>query len=76
MNLFANRTMQRLSELAAWLLALAIVALSRGPLSTRPVTGTRHNLEHILAFILTGVTFALGYPCRIQLPTTALGLPA
>jgi VanZ family protein len=64
--------MQRISQVAAWLLALAIVVLSLGPPSTRPVTGAPHNVEHLLMFLATGVAFGLGYPRRFRLLAMAL----
>jgi VanZ family protein len=66
--------MQRLFQVAAWLLALTIVSLSLGPSSTRPVTGAGHNLEHLLIFLATGAAFGLGYPRRSWL--LAIALPA
>ena len=64
--------MQRLFQVAAWLLALAIVVLSLGPSSTRLVTGAGHNLEHLLIFLATGMAFGFGYPRRFWLLPIAL----
>jgi VanZ family protein len=63
--------MQRLFQVAAWLLLAAIVLLSLSPPSARPVTPVAqnfgHDFEHLLIFFATGGTFALGYPRRIRL---------
>ena len=68
----AAQKVQSVSQVTAWLLALAIIALSLGPPSTRPVTGAGHNLEHFLIFVVTGGAFTLGYPRRFWLLTIAL----
>jgi VanZ family protein len=72
LNLFTCHKVQSLFQVTAWLLALAIVVLSLGPPSTRPVTGAGHNLEHLLIFLATGVAFGLGYPRRFWLLAMAL----
>jgi VanZ family protein len=64
--------MQRVFQVVAWLLILAIVMLSLGPPSTRPVTGAGHNFEHLLIFVATGAAFGLGYPRRFSLLPIAL----
>ena len=64
--------LQRFSQVVAWLLILAIVMLSLGPPSTRPVTGAGHNFEHLLIFVATGAAFGLGYPRRFLLLPLAL----
>jgi VanZ family protein len=64
--------LQRFFQVVAWLLILAIVMLSLGPPSTRPVTGAGHNLEHLLIFVAMGAAFGLGYPRRILLLPIAL----
>ena len=56
---------QRLFQVVGWLLVLAIVLLSFGPPSTRPVTGAGSNFEHLLIFLATGGAFGLGYPRRL-----------
>jgi VanZ family protein len=63
---------QRFFQIVAWLLVLAIIALSVGPPSTRPVTGAGNNFEHVLIFVATGGAFGLGYPRRIWLLPLAL----
>ena len=64
--------MQKIFQLVAWLLALAIIVLSLGPPSIRPVTGAGHNVEHLLIFLATGAAFGLGYPRRFGLLAFAL----
>jgi VanZ like family len=64
LNVLTGHKMQRIFQVAAWLLALAIVVLSLGPPSTRPVTGAGHDVEHLLAFMATGLAYGLGYPRR------------
>jgi len=72
LNVSIGRRAQKLFQVAAWLLILAIIMLSLGPPSTRPVTGAGHGLEHLLMFLATGVAFALGYPHRYWLVAIAL----
>jgi VanZ family protein len=67
-----QRHVQRVFQAVAWLLAVAIVMLSLGPPSTRPVTGAGHNLEHLLIFAAMGVAFCFGYPRRFLLLPIAL----
>ena len=50
-----------LCRIVAWLLVVAIVALSVVPASARPVTTVGHNFEHLIIFALTGFAFELGY---------------
>ena len=64
--------LQRLFRVVAWLLAMAIILLSIGPASTRPVTGAGHNLEHLLIFLAMGGAFGLGYPRRFTLLPIAM----
>jgi hypothetical protein len=59
--------MQKIFQAGALLLAGSIVALSLGPASVRPTTGTPHDLEHLLIFVATGMAFGLGYPPRFGL---------
>ncbi len=53
-------------QVIAWALAAAIVFLSIGPASTRPVTGAGQNFEHLTIFLATGMAFGLGYPSRLR----------
>ena len=59
--MFTGHKVQRIFQVTAWLLVLALVVLSLGPPSTRPVTGAGHNFEHLLIFLATGLAFGLGY---------------
>jgi VanZ family protein len=52
-------------RIPAWLLAACLVVLTIVPAAERPSTGAPHNLEHIVAFGILGVLFALGYPNRL-----------
>ena len=45
----------------AWMLASTIAALSVIPASSRPVTSTGHNFEHLAIFLTFGFTFTVGY---------------
>lgn len=49
---------------AAWLMAFVIVLLSIVPAGLRPVTAAPHAVEHALIFVLTGLSFGLGYRHR------------
>ena len=53
--------MRRLFQIVAWLLLLAIIGLSVSPPQYRPVTPAPHDVEHSGIFVLTGLTFGLGY---------------
>jgi VanZ family protein len=67
-----GRKMQKIFRLTAWLLVLAIIVLSLGPPSSRPVTGAGHGLEHLLIFLATGLAFGLGYLRRFWSLSMAL----
>jgi len=58
-------TARRLFQAIGWLGVLAIVVLSLVAPSLRPVTFLPHDLEHVAAFIITGLALGLGYPGRI-----------
>jgi VanZ family protein len=49
----------------AWSLLIAIVVMTVVPVSLRVVTGTPHNVEHALIFLITGIAFGLGYELRM-----------
>lgn len=51
-------------QVAAWLLLFAIAALSILSPSYRIVTILPQPIEHLVAFLLTGLTFSLAYPSR------------
>ena len=63
---------RRFFQAVAWALAAAIIFLSIGPASTRPVTGAGHNFEHLMIFLAMGMAFGLGYPCRFRLLFVAM----
>lgn len=71
-----DRTMdhriQRAFQVAAWLLAAAIVVVSLIPPSHRPTTGTSQGLEHVSIFLATGAAFGFGYPNRNWILAPAL----
>jgi VanZ family protein len=60
------------TRIAAWLLSIAIIALSLVPPRMRPKTDVPHNLEHFAIFFATGVAFGVGYTRRSGLVTVAL----
>ncbi|KXF77389.1 hypothetical protein ATN84_08340 [Paramesorhizobium deserti] len=47
---------------AAWLVLIAILVVTVGPINFRPVTGEPVDLERFLAFFIVGTLFALAYP--------------
>lgn len=53
-----------LLRLFAWLLAIAVTVVTLGPPRYRPHSHLGQLGEHILAFILVGLAFALAYPRR------------
>jgi VanZ family protein len=46
----------------AWLLFVAVIALTVIPPGLRPISGLPHAAEHLIIFLLLGASFALGYP--------------
>jgi VanZ family protein len=64
--------MLKATRIMAWLLALAILALSLVPPWMRPQTGVPHDLEHFGIFTATGFVFGLGYARRYG--AVAIGL--
>src|SRR5262249_36550272 len=48
-------------RVAAWVLLVAIVALTLAPPKFRPLTLAPHMLEHAGIFLLTGTAFGFGY---------------
>src|SRR5689334_11486539 len=64
--------MQRLTQIVAWTLLLAIVILSLVPQPMRPVTSFPHVVEHASIYFFAGFAFGLAYPGR--LPRWLLGL--
>src|SRR5215468_10169343 len=50
-------------RLTAWLLAAAVTFATLGPPRYRPeAAAITHDGEHLLAFVLVGLAFALAYP--------------
>lgn len=49
------------ARIIAWLLLIAIVALTFVPPGLRPVSGLPHNVEHLAIFLLMGAAFGLAY---------------
>lgn len=54
----------KIARIAAWLLIVAIVVMTLGPPTVRPVSGFNRSLEHVAAFALLGLAFGLAYPSR------------
>src|SRR5258705_2597865 len=54
----------KIARIAAWLLVAAIVVMTLGPPTVRPVSGFNRSLEHVAGFALLGLAFALAYPSR------------
>lgn len=50
----------------SWCIIVTLVALTIVPASERPVIGLPHAIEHLLAFGLAGLTFALAYSGRLR----------
>ena len=57
----------KIARIAAWLLVVAIVVMTLGPPTVRPVSGFNRSLEHVAAFALLGLAFGLAYPNRRML---------
>jgi VanZ family protein len=57
----------KIARIAAWLLVVAIVVMTLGPPTVRPVSGFNRSLEHVAAFALLGLAFGLAYPDRRML---------
>jgi hypothetical protein len=54
-------------KLLSWFLIIGIVVVTVVPASDRPETGFEHNYEHLLAFGLVGLVFALAHSQRLML---------
>ena len=54
----------KIARIAAWLLVVAIVVVTLGPPTVRPVSGFNRSLEHVAAFALLGLAFGMAYPSR------------
>jgi VanZ family protein len=55
---------RKLSRVAAWAGASAIVVLTVVPPSLRPTTDAPHDVEHAAAFLIVGILFGLAYEGR------------
>ena len=64
--------MLKAARITAWLLALAILVLSVGPLWLRPQTGIPHTFEHFGIFAPTAFIFGVAYARRYSV--IAIGL--
>lgn len=49
-------------RLVAWLVLLAILIVTLGPIQIRPISGEPVNVERFGAFMVVGLLFALAYP--------------
>lgn len=54
--------MKRFLRIGAWMVLLAILAVTISPIKFRPITGESADLERFVAFFLVGALFALAYP--------------
>jgi VanZ family protein len=50
-----------LTRVIAWLLLVAVAAVTLVPRAWRPISGIDHSLEHFGVFLLLGGAFALAY---------------
>jgi len=67
----------KIARIAAWLLVVAIVVMTLGPPTVRPVSGFNRSLEHVAAFALLGLAFGLAYPNhRMLLALTGVAVAA
>lgn len=54
----------RYLRILAWILVIGLVVATVVPASDRPETGLEHHYEHLVAFSLVGLVFALAYSQR------------
>jgi VanZ like family len=54
--------MNTVVRIIAWLLAAAVTFATLGPAQFRPHSGLGQDGEHMFAFILVGLAFAVAYP--------------
>jgi hypothetical protein len=64
---YMSSSWQRICQIAALLLSLAITIFSLVPPSARPLTILPHSFEHFVAFFLLGLALGLGYANRYLL---------
>jgi VanZ family protein len=62
----------RLLQIVAWLLLVAVIVVTVGPIGWRPVTTFAPNLERALGLFIVGLVFALAYPRRVVVVAIAL----
>lgn len=55
----------RWARIFAWLLLAALAFVTIGPIGIRPVSHAPVGLEHLAAFGMLGLVFALGYPRQV-----------
>jgi VanZ family protein len=63
---------RKLSRVAAWAAAAAIVVLTVVPPSLRPTTDAPHDVEHAVAFLILGILFGLAYTGRERVLSAGL----
>src|SRR5947207_10755354 len=65
----------RLTRAIAWLYAAALVLLTLGSPRYRFETVLPHNVEHLVAFSISGLLFSIGYRSRpLLVPLAGVGL--
>jgi hypothetical protein len=63
---------RKLSRVAAWAAASAIIMLTVVPPSLRPTTDAPHDVEHAVAFLILGILFGLAYARRERVLSAGL----
>jgi VanZ family protein len=66
----------RLTRAIAWLYAAALVFLTLGSPRYRFETALPHNVEHLVAFSISGLLFSIGYRSRLLALLAGLGFVA
>src|SRR2546430_3398479 len=67
----------RLTRAIAWLYAAALVFLTLGSPRYRFETALPHNVEHLVAFSISGLLFSIGYRSRpLLVPLAGVGFVA
>ncbi len=61
----------RYLRILAWILVIGLVLATVVPASDRPETGLEHHFEHLVAFSLVGLVFALAYSLRLTVLITS-----
>jgi len=60
----------------SWVIFIAIVVMTLGPVSVRPHTAASANLDRLIAYVVLGLCFALAYPRRVYLVSVVLVVAA